>query len=72
MAEIPIERKPRRSAGPLMIILILLALVAAGWYWWTNYGNDDTTNPTTTSVTPLIQSASVSVPSVLSQTFRRV
>ena len=71
MAEIPIERKPRRSTGPLLIVLILLLLLAAGWYWWTNYRSDDTPNPTTTSTTPLIQSASLSAPSVFSPSFRR-
>ena len=71
MAEIPIERKPRGSKGPLLLILILVVLLAAGWYWWTNYGNKNTTNPTTTSTAPLIQSASVSTHSVFFPSFRR-
>ena len=43
MAEIPIERKPRRSFGPLLLILILILLVVAGWYWWMNNGNKTAT-----------------------------
>lgn len=35
MAEIPIERKPRRRTG--LWVLLLILLVAAGvWYWWSS------------------------------------
>lgn len=33
MADIPIERKPRR-VSPLLLILLVIVLIAAGWYWW--------------------------------------
>jgi hypothetical protein len=58
MAEIPIERKPRRSFGPLLLILILILVALAGWYWWTN----KTPATTTTSRTAPIQLAGVFVP----------
>ena len=71
MAEIPIERKPRRSTGPLLFILILILIAVACWYWWTNYGNRKTANPATTTVTRVIQLASTSVtPAYISSTRR--
>lgn len=33
MADIPIERKPRR-VNPLLLILLVIVLLFAGWYWW--------------------------------------
>lgn len=52
MAEIPIERKPRRSVGPLLLVLIVILLAVAGWYWWTNYGNRNGAATTTSSLSP--------------------
>jgi multidrug resistance efflux pump len=72
MAEIPIERKPRRSFGPLLLILIVILLVVAGWYWWTNYGNKKDTAPATTNTTSLIHTASISVPTSHFSNLRRV
>jgi hypothetical protein len=71
MAEIPIERKPRRSTGPLLIVLILILLLAAGWYWWTNYRTDDTPAPATTNTTQSVHPASMAEFSVFSPSFRR-
>ena len=71
MAEIPIERKPRRSVSPLLLVLLLIALAAAGWYLWTTYGETGQTGTTTSSATPLIQTASISVPAVQLSSFRR-
>jgi cytoskeletal protein RodZ len=59
MAEIPVERKPRRSLVPLLLILLVIVLIAAGWWWWTNKNNQ--ANTTTTSITPLTHVASISV-----------
>lgn len=61
MAEIPIERKPRRSFGPLLLILILILVALAGWYWWMNNGNKTPATTTTSRTTP-IQLAGVFVP----------
>ena len=38
MAEIPIERKGRRSIGPLLFVLILIVLAALGWYVYDTWG----------------------------------
>lgn len=35
MAEIRIERKPRRKAGPLVLIIVALIVILAVWYWQT-------------------------------------
>ncbi len=70
MAEIPIERKPRRSMTPLLLILLVIVAVAAGWYWWTN--KNAAAGTTTSSMTPAIQTASVSIASSYSLFFRRV
>ncbi len=43
MAEIPIERKPRRSVSPLLLILLIIVIVGAVWYWWTNKNATPTT-----------------------------
>jgi hypothetical protein len=49
VAEIPVERKPRSKAGPVITILIILILIAAGWYWWSMQQNKTTPPaPTTT------------------------
>jgi hypothetical protein len=71
MAEIPIERKPRRSVSPVLLILLLIVVIAAGWYWYTSYYHGPAST-TTSSNTPLVRLASVSVPSVHSLNFRRV
>jgi len=71
MAEIPIERKPRRTMTPLLLILLVILLVVAGWYWYTNYYHASATT-TTTSNTPVVRLAGVSVPTVHSLNFRRV
>ena len=70
MAEIPIERKPRRSLAPLLLILLLIVLAGAAWYWWTN--KNATTNTTTGSITPIVRFAHVSVPTSVSSYLRRV
>jgi TRAP-type C4-dicarboxylate transport system permease small subunit len=72
MAEIPIERKPRRSVGPLLIILIVILLAVAGWYWWMNYGSRKETAPSTTSTTSLIHLASGAAPVSHFSNLRRV
>ena len=68
MAEIPIERKPRRSVSPLLLILLIIVIVGAVWYWWTN---KNATPATTGSVTPIARIASVSVPASFSSHLRR-
>ena len=68
MAEIPIERKPRRSALPLLLILLVIAIVCYAWYWWTN---KNASPATTGSVTPIARIASVSVPASFSSHLRR-
>ncbi len=70
MAEIPIERKPRRSMTPLLMILLLIVIVAAGWYWWTN--KNATAGTTTSSIAPRTHIASVSIPKNDNLNFRRV
>ena len=70
MAEIPIERKPRRSVSPLLLILLLIVIVGAAWYWWTN--KNATAGTTTSSITPIVQIASISVPTSHSSHLRRV
>jgi TRAP-type C4-dicarboxylate transport system permease small subunit len=69
MAEIPIERKPRRPVTPLLLVLIVILLIVAGWYWWTN--KNKTAGTTTTSITPAVQLASISHPTVNGLNFRR-
>ena len=68
MAEIPIERKPRRSVSPLLLILLVIAIVCYAWYWWTN---KNATPTTTGSITPAAQIASISVPASYSSHLRR-
>jgi hypothetical protein len=58
MAEIPIERKPRRSVSPVLLILLLIVIIAAGWYWYTNYYHGSAST-TTSSITPLVRLASI-------------
>lgn len=58
MAEIPIERKPRRSVSPLLLILLIIVIVGAAWYWWTN---KNATPATTGSITTSVQLASTPV-----------
>jgi predicted negative regulator of RcsB-dependent stress response len=70
MAEIPIERKPRRSMTPLLLILLVIVAVAAGWYWWTN--KNATAGTTTSSRTPVVQSANALIPASFSAHHRRV
>jgi TRAP-type C4-dicarboxylate transport system permease small subunit len=70
MAEIPVERKPRRSMTPLLLILLLIILIAAGWYWWTN--KNAAAGTTTSSITPIARVASFTVPTNHSLHFRRV
>lgn len=70
MAEIPIERKPRRSLVPLLLILLVIVLVGAGWYWWTN--KNATAGTTTSSTTPALQSASIPALLSINSHFRRV
>jgi hypothetical protein len=72
MAEIPIERKPRRSISPLLLVLMLIAIVAGGWYLWTVYGDSGQTGPATSSVSPSIRSATMSVFTSNVSTIRRV
>jgi phosphate/sulfate permease len=71
MAEIPIERKPRRSVSPVLLILLLIVIIAAGWYWYTNYYHTPAST-TTSSITSLVRLASVSVPTVHGTNFWRV
>ena len=69
MAEIPIERKPRRSFTPLLLILLVIVVICAAWYWWTN---KNATPTTTGSVTPIVRLASVPVITSFSSHLRRV
>ena len=69
MAEIPIERKPRRSVSPLLLILLVIVIVGAAWYWWTN---KNATPATTGSITPAVQLAGISVPTSYSSHLRRI
>ncbi len=59
MAEIPIERKPRRSVSPILLILLVIVIVGAAWYWWTNMNAP--ADIKTTSITPIVRIASVPV-----------
>ncbi len=34
MAEIPIQRKPKRHVLPLILLLVIV--IAAAWYFWAN------------------------------------
>jgi TRAP-type C4-dicarboxylate transport system permease small subunit len=68
MAEIPIERKPRRALSPLLIILFVIVIIGLAWYWWTNKN----TTTTTGSITSAVQVASVPVPVTYSPHFRRI
>ncbi|MEO5903030.1 MAG: hypothetical protein ABIQ55_03370 [Gemmatimonadaceae bacterium] len=70
MAEIPIERKPRRSMTPLLMILLLIVIAAAGWYWWTD--KNATAGTTTSGIAPLTHVTSVSIPNSDNLNFRRV
>lgn len=69
MAEIPIERKPRRSVSPLLLILLVIVVIGAAWYWWTNM---KATPTTTGSITPVVRLASISVPTSLSSHLGRI
>jgi hypothetical protein len=68
MAEIPIERKPRRSVSPWLLILLIIVIVGAAWYWWTN---KNATPTTTGSITPAARLASISVPAGYGSYLRR-
>lgn len=70
MAEIPVERKPRRSMTPLLLILLLIVIVGAGWYWWTN--KNATAGTTTSSIAPRTHVASISAPMGHNLNFRRI
>ena len=35
MAEIRIERKPRRRAGAVILLIVALLVILAVWYWQT-------------------------------------
>lgn len=72
MAEIPIERKPRRSVSPLLLVLLLIVLAVAGWYLWTTYGDTGQTGPATSSESPPIHTAHMSVVPNDVSTIRRV
>lgn len=70
MAEIPIERKARRSVSPLLLILLLIVLIGAGWYWWTN--KNAAAGTTTSSINSFTQVATLSVPTRLSSHLRSI
>ena len=70
MAEIPVERKPRRSLVPLLLILLVIVIVGAAWYWWSD--KNATAGTTTSSITPIVQTASISFLTDYSSHFRRV
>lgn len=73
MAEIPIERKPRRSVTPLLLALLVILLIVAGWYWWTTYGGGSPAAATTTSsISTHTNIASFSIPTTYNFNFRRV
>ena len=69
MAEIPVERKSRRSVSPLLLILLVIVIIGAAWYWWTN---KNATPGTTGSITPISRIANISVPTSYGSHFRRV
>jgi hypothetical protein len=52
MAEIRVERTPKRGLGWLWALLIVLLLAAIAWYLWSNgyFGTRPTTAPDTTRV----------------------
>ncbi len=56
MAEIPVQRKQRRSIWPLLLLLIIA--LAAAWYFWSRQQGSvgapraDSTSTTTTSMLP--------------------
>ena len=35
MAEIKVERKPRRKGAAIVLLVIILLVIAAVWYWQT-------------------------------------
>ena len=73
MAEIPIERKPRRSVSPLLMVLLVILFIVAGWYWWTTYGGGNPAAGTTTSsLKARTHIAMVSAPARHIANFRRV
>ncbi|MEO7367989.1 MAG: hypothetical protein ABIZ36_08530 [Gemmatimonadaceae bacterium] len=73
MAEIPIERKPRRSVTPLLLALLVILLIVAGWYWWTTYGGgNQSAGTTTSSIATRIHVATISIPTTYNFNFRRV
>ena len=72
MAEIPIERKSRRSAIPLLLVLLVILFIVGGWYWWTTYGGGKQAGTTISSIAPLALVANISVPTGHSLNFRRV
>ena len=43
MAEIPIQRKARRSVWPLLLLLLLV--LAAAWYFWSRSAGATNTAP---------------------------
>lgn len=69
MAEIPIERKPRRSVSPLLLILLVIAIACYAWYWWTN---KQAASTTTGSVTPIVRLASISASPSYASHLRRI
>ena len=52
MAEIRVERTPKRGLGWLWALLLVLLLAAAAWYVWSNHAGTQpgTTAPDTTRV----------------------
>jgi hypothetical protein len=52
MAEIRVERTPKRGLGWLWALLLVLLLAAVAWYLWSNghFGGQPTTTPDTTRV----------------------
>jgi hypothetical protein len=50
MAEIRVEREPKRGLGWLWALLLVLLLAAGAWYLWTNgYFGTRTTSPADTT-----------------------
>ena len=47
MAEIRVEREPKRGLGWLWALLLVLLLAAGAWYLWTNGYFGARTTPTT-------------------------
>jgi multidrug resistance efflux pump len=50
VAEIPIERKPRRQVGLILLLLVLIVIGGIGWWWWSNNQNAATTSTPTTGI----------------------